>query len=288
MAMELNKILEDYIDENTGQPVVPSISGENAFLNCVVKPIYETIKAEVEGSKNGTAPHSVWRNYDDINEYFWSKRCFQKLKWPIDVGSNFFVTSGGGARRKHVGKTGFVEQRSFWNLFRSFDRLWVMLVLFLQAAIIVAWEEKRYPWQALTDKSVQVRVLTVFFTWSGMRFLQSLLDAGMQYSLVSRETLGLGVRMVMKSVVAAMWIVIFGVFYGRIWTQRKQDRRWSPEANRRVVTFLEVALVFILPELLAVALFVIPWIRNFLEETNWRIFYMLSCGFKAGLLWVVG
>ena len=281
MAMELNKILEDYIDENTGQPVVPSISGENAFLNCVVKPIYETIKAEVEGSKNGTAPHSVWRNYDDINEYFWSKRCFQKLKWPIDVGSNFFVTSGGGARRKHVGKTGFVEQRSFWNLFRSFDRLWVMLVLFLQAAIIVAWEEKRYPWQALTDKSVQVRVLTVFFTWSGMRFLQSLLDAGMQYSLVSRETLGLGVRMVMKSVVAAMWIVIFGVFYGRIWTQRKQDRRWSPEANRRVVTFLEVALVFILPELLAVALFVIPWIRNFLEETNWRIFYMLSWWFQS-------
>ena len=88
MAMELNKILEDYIDENTGQPVVPSISGENAFLNCVVKPIYETIRAEVESSRNGTAPHSYWRNYDDINEHFWSKRCFEKLKWPIDVGSN--------------------------------------------------------------------------------------------------------------------------------------------------------------------------------------------------------
>lgn len=100
MAMELNKILEDYIDENTGQPVMPSISGENAFLNCVVTPIYETIKAEVESSRNGTAPHSVCRNYDDINEYFWSKRCFEKLKWPIDVGSNFFVTS---TRKRHVG-----------------------------------------------------------------------------------------------------------------------------------------------------------------------------------------
>jgi callose synthase len=70
MAMELNKILEDYIDENTGQPVLPSLSGENAFLNCVVKPIYETIRAEVQSSKDGTAPHRVWRNYDDINEYF--------------------------------------------------------------------------------------------------------------------------------------------------------------------------------------------------------------------------
>ncbi|EEF44433.1 callose synthase 12 [Ricinus communis] len=278
MAMELNKILEDYIDENTGQPVMPSISGENAFLNCVVKPIYETIKAEVESSRNGTAPHSAWRNYDDLNEYFWTKRCFEKLKWPIDIGSNFFVIS---SRQKHVGKTGFVEQRSFWNLFRSFDRLWVMLILFLQAAIIVAWEQKEYPWQALEEREVQVRVLTVFFTWSGLRFLQSLLDAGMQYSLVSRETMGLGVRMVLKTVVAAGWIIVFGVLYGRIWSQRDRDRGWSTEANRRVVNFLEACFVFVLPELLAVALFIIPWIRNFLENTNWRIFYLLSWWFQS-------
>ncbi|XP_028789738.1 callose synthase 12-like [Neltuma alba] len=278
MAMELNKILEDYIDENTGQPVIPSTTGENAFLNCVVKPIYETMKAEVDSSKNGTAPHSAWRNYDDMNEYFWSRRCFEKLKWPVDVGSNFFVTS---SRAKHVGKTGFVEQRSFWNLFRSFDRLWVMLILFLQAAIIVAWEQKEYPWQALEDRTVQVRVLTIFFTWSGLRFLQSLLDVGMHYRLVSRETMGLGVRMVLKCVAAAAWIVVFGVFYGRIWSQRNRDRKWSAEANRRMTNFLEAALVFIIPELLALALFIIPWVRNFIEKTNWRIFHMLSWWFQS-------
>ncbi|CAN1160950.1 Callose synthase 12 [Linum perenne] len=278
MAMELNKILEDYIDENTGQPVMPSFSGENAFLNSVVKPIYETVKAEVENSKNGTAPHTSWRNYDDINEYFWSRRCFDKLKWPIDLGSNFFVTE---SRQKHVGKTGFVEQRSFLNLFRSFDRLFVMLILFLQAAIIVAWEEKGYPWQALKDREVQVRVLTVFFTWAGLRFFQSLLDIIMQRRLVSRETMWLGVRMVMKAVVAAGWILVFAVFYARIWSQRNRDRRWSSAANSRVVTFLEVAGVFVLPEILATVLFIIPWVRNFLENTNWRIFYLLSWWFQS-------
>lgn len=180
-----------------------------------------------------------------------------------------------------MGKTGFVEQRSFWNLYRSFDRLWIMLILFLQAAIIVAWEGTEFPWQALKLREVQVRVLTVFFTWSGLRFLQSLLDAGMQYNLVSRETLGLGVRLVMKSIVAAGWIVVFGVFYGRIWTQKNQDRRWSAAADRRVVTFLEVGLVFILPELLALALFILPWIRNFVEQSNWRIFRMLSWWFQS-------
>ncbi|KAL4347627.1 hypothetical protein GQ457_17G005410 [Hibiscus cannabinus] len=278
MTTELNRILEGYIDENTGQPIMPSLSGENAFLHCVVKPIYKTVKAEVEGSRNGTAPHTAWRNYDDLNEYFWSRRCFKKLKWPIDVGSNFFVTSG---KSKHVRKTGFVEQRSFWNIYRSFDRLWVMLFLFLQAAIIVAWEEKGNPWQALTSKDVRVKLLMVFITWSLMRFLQAILDIGMQYSRVSGETLLLGFRMVLKLVVAAGWIVIFAVSYARIWLQRNHDRRWSAEADNRVSFFLLVAGVYVLPEVLALVLFVLPWIRNFIEETNWKIFYLLTWWFQS-------
>ncbi|KAJ0813760.1 putative 1,3-beta-glucan synthase [Helianthus annuus] len=279
MAMELNKILEDYIDENTGMPVLPSISGENAFLEHVVKPIYNTVKAEVENSRNGTAPHSHWRNYDDVNEYFWSRRCFDKLKWPIDTGSSFFW---GAVKGKTVGKTGFVEQRSFLNLFRSFDKLWIMLVLFLQAAIVVSWKERyAYPWQALRDKDVQVKVLSVFITWSVLRFVKSVLDGVMQYKLVSRETLWLGVRMVLKVVVSAIWIVIFVVFYVKIWDQRNHDRRWSPAANRRIVTFLEAGFVFLIPEILALSLFFIPWIRNFLENTNWRILYMVTWWFQS-------
>ncbi|VFQ84068.1 unnamed protein product [Cuscuta campestris] len=278
MSMELNKILEDYIDEDTGRPFLPSISGENAFLNRVVTPIYDTIRAEAEKNRNGTAPHSAWRNYDDLNEYFWTKRCFEKLKWPIDIGSTFFVTTNKG---KKVGKTGFVEQRSFWNLYRSFDKLWIMLVLFLQAAIIVAWEGDEYPWQALKRREMQVKVLTVFFTWSALRFFQSLLDIGMQYRLISRETPLHGVRMVLKVIVSAGWIVVFGVFYGKIWTQRNNDRRWSGEANRRLLNFLEVCLVFIAPEILALIFFILPWVRNFLENTNWKIFNLMLWWFQS-------
>ncbi|KAL5989460.1 Callose synthase 12 [Asimina triloba] len=282
MAMELNRILEDYIDENTGGPVLPSVSGENAFLLRVVTPIYNAIKAEVESSRNGTAPHSAWRNYDDINEYFWSRRCFEKLKWPLDLSSTFFVAAGSGLRRHgKVGKTGFVEQRSFWNVVRSFDRLWVMQVLFLQAAIIIAMEETRFPWQALERRDVQVRVLTIFITWAGLRLLQSLLDAGTQYSLVSRETPWVGLRMLLKSVVAATWCVAFSVLYLRIWSLKNQDGRWSNEAERRIVNFLEAGFVFILPELLAIALFFIPWLRNFLEKTNWKILYALTWWFQS-------
>ncbi|KAK8529605.1 hypothetical protein V6N13_102510 [Hibiscus sabdariffa] len=277
MAMELNKIIGRLVDVNTGRLLMPSLSGENAFLNCVVKPIYETVKAEVESSKKGTAPHTAWRNYDDLNEYFWSKGCFQKLKWPIDVGSNFFVTSN---KSKHIGKTGFVEQRSFWNLYRSFDRLWVMLFLFLQAAIIVAWEERDYPWQALSTRNCQVKILTLFITWSAMRFLQSLLDAGMQYSLVTKETWGLGIRMVLKMVVSAAWIVIFAVCYARIW-QNNHSKRWTVEADGRVRLFLKIAFAYVLPELLALTLVVTPWMRNFIEQRNWKILDLLFWWFQS-------
>ncbi|XP_057462492.1 callose synthase 11-like [Actinidia eriantha] len=277
MAMELNQILEDRIDENTGSPFIPPISGENAFLNRVIAPIYNVIKTEVERSRNGTAPHSAWRNYDDINEFFWSRRCFRRLKWPIDRASNFFATT----RDKRVGKTGFVEQRTFWNVFRSFDRVWVLLFLFLQAAIIVAWEGKEYPWQALEITDVQVKLLTVFITWSGLRLVQSVLDAGTQYSLVSKETVWLGVRMMLKGVVASTWIIVFSVFYARIWSQKNSDGEWSDGANQKIITFLWAVFVFIIPELLALVLFVLPWIRNLIEETDWMILYLLTWWFHT-------
>ncbi|KAI3515449.1 hypothetical protein L1887_14345 [Cichorium endivia] len=279
MAKELNILLEDYIDEITGRPVLPSISGENAFLNYIVTPIYGTLKSEVEiNSKNGTAAYSNWRNYDDINEYFWSRSCFDKLRWPVDIGSNFFMTRKGKSSRK----TGFVEQRSFLNLFRSFDKLWIMLILFLQAATIVAWKEQNDSlWKVLGDKDIQVMVLTIFITWSVLRFVQFLLDARMQYNLVSLETLWDGVRMVLKVVISAAWIYVLVVFYAKIWNQKNHDRQWSAASDRRLVIFLKVALAFVISELSALALFVLPWICNFFEKTNGRIFYIITWWFHS-------
>ncbi|XP_051126001.1 callose synthase 11 [Andrographis paniculata] len=277
MTMELNYILDDHMDENTGQLFVPSTCKEFGFLNDVVTPVYVTIKNEVSRSRNGTAPHSAWRNYDDINEYFWSRRCFRKIKWPFDLSANFFSAD----RERRVGKTGFVEQRTFWNVFRSFDRLWVLLILYFQAAAIVAWAGRSYPWEALGDRDVQVELLTVFITWSGLRFVQSILDAGTQYSLVTRETKLLGIRMVLKSMVAMTWGVVFGVFYARIWSQKNSDGFWSDEAYQRIYMFLKAAGVFVIPETLALILFILPWIRNLIEETDWPVFYYIMWWFHT-------
>ncbi|XP_057730535.1 callose synthase 12-like [Arachis stenosperma] len=267
MVKDLNRILEDHDGK------LPEVSGENAFLRLVVKPIYDIVKLEAESSRNGTAPHCDWMNYDDVNEIFWNKSCFQKLKWPIDVGtSRFFLY--------RTGKTGFVERRSFWNLFRSFDRLWVMLILFLQASIIVSWPGYKYPWKALKRRRVQVRILTVFITWSGLRLLQALLDFMMQGKVISKDTKRLGLRMFLKFFVAAAWILVFFRFYNLIWDEwDKEERKWSKKTNKVVMDFYMVAFVFLLPEILGFLFLLFPWVSNFFEKRDWSILRLLSWWF---------
>ncbi|GAB2209808.1 hypothetical protein Drorol1_Dr00027033 [Drosera rotundifolia] len=57
-------------------------------------------------------------------------------------------------------------------------------------------------------------------------------EAGVDLVLV-RPVLKLGllvgVRIVLKSVVALAWTIVFSVFYARIWSQKDHDLRWSDE-----------------------------------------------------------
>lgn len=290
MAMELNNIIEFFVDAETGEQYLPASYGWNGFLTKVVEPLYRVVKGEAEASNNGKSPHSAWRNYDDMNEYFWSKRCFKQLSWPLKQFSSYMVVPKKNNRRgplfpgqQKVGKTGFVEQRSFWNIYRSFDHLWIGLILMLQAMMILAFNGDGLPWHVLYDKDVLAALLTVFITWSGLRLMQSVLDAGMQYSLISSETKLIGVRMVLKIVVASGWTTAFSVLLARIWQQREKDRYWSAEANLRMIQFLEAASVFILPEVLAITLFALPWIRNFIEQSEFGFFHALTWWFQTRL-----
>jgi callose synthase len=56
------------------------------FLSLFV--FYPTQEAKV--CNHGKSPHSRWRNYDDINEYFWAPFCFE-LGWPWRLEAGFFV-----------------------------------------------------------------------------------------------------------------------------------------------------------------------------------------------------
>ncbi|URE04737.1 callose synthase [Musa troglodytarum] len=149
MAYELQGLLTGNVSVVTGENIRPSYGGDDeAFLKKVINPIYHVIEKEAKKSNNGKAPHSAWCNYDDLNEYFWSVDCFS-LGWPMRDDGDFFKSIRESrpivqARRsshrvsyKSTGKSNFVETRTFWNIFRSFDRMWTFYVLALQPRIYV-------------------------------------------------------------------------------------------------------------------------------------------------------
>jgi callose synthase len=157
-----------------------------------------------------------------MNEYFWSSRCFDQLQWPFKRDCSYlrepirergYLNRGRRVQHHKVGKTGFVEQRSFWYIFRSFDRIWVTHILFLQGSVAILWHNGGPPWIELQKPDPLARFLSIFITWSLLRVLQALLDIGSQYSLVSRETLLTGVRMLLKLLVAATWTILFIIYY---------------------------------------------------------------------------
>ncbi|KAJ0019929.1 hypothetical protein Pint_31308 [Pistacia integerrima] len=78
MAFELYGMLAVNVCPMTREHLKPAYGDdEEAFLRKVVTTIYEVIAREAERSQKGKSKHSQWRNYDDLNEYFWSVDCFR-------------------------------------------------------------------------------------------------------------------------------------------------------------------------------------------------------------------
>ncbi|KAL5053268.1 hypothetical protein RYX36_033950 [Vicia faba] len=178
MAYELHGLLAGNVSIVTGENIKPSYGGDDeAFLRKVITPIYRVIEKEAKKSRNGKASHSAWCNYDDLNEYFWSLDCFS-LGWPMRDDGDFFKSSSEltqgrkGAPRKprKLGKSNFIETRTFWHIFRSFDRLWTFFLLGLQVMFIIAWDGISL--MDIFQKNVMYKLSSIFITASILRLLQ--------------------------------------------------------------------------------------------------------------------
>lgn len=101
MAYEVYGILYSNVHPVSGETYETAAPDDEAFLRNVITPIYQVlrkvfqcnplfvlfitssflcmlwkmilfhVKKESKRNKGGTASHSRWRNYDDLNEYFW-------------------------------------------------------------------------------------------------------------------------------------------------------------------------------------------------------------------------
>ncbi|KAL2322506.1 hypothetical protein Fmac_026885 [Flemingia macrophylla] len=89
MCDEVSKILDKNTFHVTGSTHQEE-RDEEYFLREVISPIYHVVLKEARRNKEGKTSHSKWRNYDDLNEYFWSNKCFHDLRWPLNLKADFF------------------------------------------------------------------------------------------------------------------------------------------------------------------------------------------------------
>ncbi|XP_051126234.1 putative callose synthase 8 isoform X2 [Andrographis paniculata] len=310
MASELHAMLSGAVSLTTGERVMPAYGGAHeAFLNNVVSPIYEVISKEAKKNRNGTANHSTWRNYDDLNEFFWSPLCFE-IGWPMRSNHDFFLDHPPEddkkenaqtpertqedkhdddeveemepqvekpRKRRWLGKTNFAEVRSFWQIFRSFDRMWSFLILSLQAMIIMAFHDLESPLQVF-EATILEDVMSVFITAAVLKFIQAFLD--IIFTWKARETMDSTHRLknLLKLVWAMIWTILLPIFYSS--SRRKytcystQDQSWLGQWCYS--SYMVAVSFYLISNGVNMVLFFVPAAGNYIETSNIRLFKVMS------------
>nr|GEV54139.1 callose synthase 7-like [Tanacetum cinerariifolium] len=288
MANEMHGTLFANVQPVSGGTYEAGPLGEEAFLTTVVTPIYEVLRKEARRNQGGKVSHASWRNYDDLNEYFWSDKCF-KLGWPMDQTSDFFIHSvSDDSSRTHAGrnqvisgkkkpKTNFVEVRTFLHLYRSFDRMWIFLILVFQAMVIIAWHGDGSIF-GLFEEDVIKSILSIFITYAVLNFFQSTLDIILSFSAWRSLKPTQILRYLLKFIVAAFWVVILPVFYARSVPNPTGLVRFFSTLGgtwREQSFYSYLIAIYLIPNILATLLFLLPPIRRHMERSNWHIVTLL-------------
>nr|GEZ14284.1 callose synthase 5 [Tanacetum cinerariifolium] len=267
-----------------GEAANPSYGGEKeSFLRKVITPIYQVIDQETKRGRNGKAPHSEWCNYDDLNEYFWSPDCLS-LGWPMRNDGEFFkstrVTTKGRvpAHQEAVSmrKSYFVETRSFWHNFRTFDRLWTFLILILQVLFIIAWDNTSV--LEIFDKHVLYKISSIFITAAVLRFVQSILDLVLNFPGYRRYRFTELLRMFLKIIGSIFWCIVLPLFYAQqadpdalLFGELKNYISFLDKLKGIPPLYLMAVALYLLPNLLAAVLFIFPMLRRWIESSDWLI-----------------
>ncbi|KAK4487202.1 hypothetical protein RD792_006522 [Penstemon davidsonii] len=261
-------------------------------------------------NENGTTDHSTWRNYDDLNEFFWSPECFQ-IGWPMRLDHDFFCVhppNDGKVKKsqtstrspeeeksdnnedvetgttcdelrepKWLGKTNFAEIRSFWQIFRSFDRMWCFLILSLQAMIIMACHDLESPLQVF-DAAVLEDVMSIFITSAVLKLIQAILD--LAFTWKARCTMDSAHRKkdVLKIVVAMIWAIILPIYYA---SSRKKYTCYSTQNGSWLgewcySSFMVAVAFYLITNAVNMVFFFVPAVGKYIETSNTRICTVFS------------
>ncbi|KAF3777850.1 Callose synthase 3 [Nymphaea thermarum] len=174
MAYELVSHLSGAVSFKTGESFTPTYGqGKGDFLTQVITPIYNVVYKKL--NQTNILGRLIVFNWDGQCVQAWQtwqtfSPHFQRAS--IRNRSSMMTTCPMDDQKPiWLGKTNFVEIRSFWQLFRSFDRMWAFLLLALQAMIVMAWHGVQSPFDVL-DAAILKDIMSIFITSSVINFLR--------------------------------------------------------------------------------------------------------------------
>ncbi|WZZ56681.1 hypothetical protein YC2023_056788 [Brassica napus] len=242
MADEVHGILFSNVYPVTGDTYEAGAPDDEAFLRNVITPIYQVLRKEVRRNKMGKASHSKWRNYDDLNEYFWDKRCF-RLGWPMKPEADFFIHTDEIAQHPN------------------------------ETMMIVAWSPSGSI-LAIFEEDVFLNVLTIFITSAFLNLLQATLDIILSFGAWKSLKFSQILRFITKFLMAAMWAIILPIAYSKSVQNPtgliKFFSSWVQSWPHQTLYNYAIAL-YVLPNILAAVFFLLPPLRRIMERSNMRI-----------------
>ncbi|CAJ1957834.1 unnamed protein product [Sphenostylis stenocarpa] len=280
MAYELHGILSGAISLTTWEKVMPAYGGEpESFLINVVTPIYNVISKEVANSNGGAADHSVWRNYDDLNEYFWSPDCF-KIGWPMREDHDFFFVRDRKKPKPDVkndpdassSKTKEKKKREKRDEEEP------------EAIIIIACHDLGSPIQ-LFDAIVFEDIISIFITSAILKLIQgshvfvtAILDIAFLWKARYTMEYSQKVKLVMKLILAVIWTIVLPVCYAN---SRRKYTCYSTKYGSLIeewcfTSYMVAAAIYLTTNAVEVVLFFVPAVAKYIEVSNYKICRVLS------------
>ncbi|RZC67481.1 hypothetical protein C5167_011170 [Papaver somniferum] len=317
MAYELHSLVTGAVSLTTGEKLRPAYGGGfESFLEDVVTPIYWEAKKNKNGTTDHSKwrNYDDLNESPDCFQLGWPFRLdhnFFRVQTPVNsnvgndkssveklVGNDItsveklvgndkaFVEKlvankvgnvGKDSEPRWLGKTNFVEIRSFWQLFRSFDRMWNFFILSLQAMIIMAWHDLGSPFE-LFEERVFENIMSIFITSAVLKLVQASLDIAFTWK--ARHTMDFyqTLRYMLKPVVASLWIIILSVYYA--------DSRRKSSCSRIgygswiggcfISSYMVAVALYLMSNAVGMILFLVPAVGKYIENSNWRVFIILS------------
>ncbi|RZC90306.1 hypothetical protein C5167_031018, partial [Papaver somniferum] len=247
MANELDGPLAGVISIVNGENIKPSYGGEGeAFL-----------RKESQKSKNGKAPHSAWCNYDDLNE---SADCFS-LGWPMRDDGHFFKST------RNKACIIFLSIRE--NLLFLFGTF-LLLRNLLTTIKLIARGNKQLNKNLKAQENLILLKQEHSVTYSEVSI--GVLDFILNFPGYHRWRFSDVLRNLLKTVVSLGWAVALPVCYMQSFSvapERIKDMlTWFPQAKGIPALYMMAVAVYLLPNILAAALFFFPMLRRWIENSD--------------------